>query len=329
MAEQLKGRWEAGGTADTFRQKRVEEPAAPFAVGPALEDPRRGFDGGDGQDAGERGDATPMREPKAPYHEGREPSRPREEPLGQTCAELCRALHKQGTLECELVGEDLFCISIDRDGDDKCVAGRLPRDQAIPDRGTIRSLSSWATHTASLEASAVDAFFELARDLERHGAPAKLGSEARRAADDERRHTHAMLQLAGRGLEGLKIARATGQAASLFELAKHNATEGCVREAYAALEAAHQAEYALSPEVRHTMTRIAADEARHALLSLDILEWSLALLSPRERRDIQAARDAACAALLASRTERPQSQLDTVLGIPTGERAATLIGALG
>ena len=52
------------------------------------------------------------------------------------------------------------------------------------------------------------------------------------------------------------------------EIARENAEEGCVRETFGALLAAHQAAYACDPEVREVMTRIAGDELRHAALAL-------------------------------------------------------------
>jgi len=48
---------------------------------------------------------------------------------------------------------------------------------------------AWLLAAAELEAISVRAFEELAAALTRHGAPAELSAAARRAADDERRHT--------------------------------------------------------------------------------------------------------------------------------------------
>ncbi len=51
--------------------------------------------------------------------------------------------------------------------------------------------------------------------------------------------------------------------------------EGCVGETVAALEAAELAEHVADPVLRSALTRIAADEQRHAELAFRFVEWAL------------------------------------------------------
>jgi hypothetical protein len=127
----------------------------------------------------------------------------------------------------------------------------------------------------------------LARELELHGAPNVLARVARRSMHDEIRHARIMSSLAGAPIE---VTVAIGQPRSLEEMALDNAQEGCVREAFGALEAAWQSVHAKDPVVRAANMEIARDEARHALLSLAIDDWS----APRiGRAKLRAAREEA------------------------------------
>src|SRR6185436_19643003 len=65
------------------------------------------------------------------------------------------------------------------------------------------------------------------------------------------------------------------RARTLAELAKDNAVDGCVREAWTAALALWQAEYALAPIVREAMRDFAHDKMRHAQLAWDIHRWAI------------------------------------------------------
>ena len=98
--------------------------------------------------------------------------------------------------------------------------------------------------------AAVPAFRELAAALAQHAnAPTSLVRRSRRAAADEVRHARILVSLAAReeGRAGARvIVRDVKGDRTLEALAAHNAAEGCVREAHAALVAGWQAESATS-----------------------------------------------------------------------------------
>ena len=86
----------------------------------------------------------------------------------------------------------------------------------------------------------------------------------------------------------------------LFELARHNATEGCVGEAIGAVQAAYAARHATDPAVASVMATIARDEARHAVLSFAIDDWLRPRLGAARRRAVDHALTEAIAAFHAA-----------------------------
>ena len=95
-----------------------------------------------------------------------------------------------------------------------------------------------------------------------------------RAITDENRHADLMQQLAHTcDGEPVPVIVKPGPPRSLFALACDNAVEGCVREAFGALEALWQSHTARDPALRRAMAEIAEDEARHAELAWDIVGW--------------------------------------------------------
>jgi rubrerythrin len=107
-------------------------------------------------------------------------------------------------------------------------------------------------------------------------------------------------------------------------LALDNAVEGCVRESYAALLAAHQQHAARDPQVRRTYARIARDEARHALFSLALHDALAARTTPEEQRTVEAAREEAVASVAHAAAVEPGESLRWALGLPDAERAVAL-----
>jgi hypothetical protein len=108
----------------------------------------------------------------------------------------------------------------------------------------------------------------------------------------------------------------------VFEVAVHNAVEGCVREAFAAIVAAYQARRA-APEFRSTFQSIAADELRHGQLAWDLHHWLLAQLPPSRRaavQDAQAEAMAELASVCADNARRTPARL----GWPSPPRAAAM-----
>ena len=168
-------------------------------------------------------------------------------------------------------------------------------------RGCDDPLGALFGSMAALEAESIPAFEALADALAAHGAPTRLQRAARRAADDERRHTLAMGALAA--AHGATVPTVTAPARAtptLVELARDNAVEGCVRETFGALVALWQAERAADPTVRATMRDIARDELRHAALGWQIDAWADAGLTPDDRAEVARAKRAAVAELRAA-----------------------------
>ena len=180
------------------------------------------------------------------------------------------------------------------------------------------------------EAASVYAFAALARELARLGAPAHLLARIRAAAADEVRHADAVARLvADRGGACRRPARQPFAERSAREIAVENAVEGCVRETWAALLAAHQARHAADPQVRATMRAIADDEARHAELAWAIDAWLQAALDDDARAEVEAARRTAAAALLAGvAADSPAAALVREAGVPARAAATRLAHGL-
>lgn len=179
---------------------------------------------------------------------------------------------------------------------------------------------------AHLEAAAVVAFEELEGLLVLHGAPLELRERCRQAAADERVHTAMLRALADRRGARVPVPRASGGAIDLYSLAVANAVEGCVRETWAALEAAVVARQAADPTVRAAFARIARDEARHAQLSWDLDGWLRGRLADRWA-EVEAARQGALEAL-PGQARAVARGTPATLGFPTEEQAGALVADL-
>jgi hypothetical protein len=158
--------------------------------------------------------------------------------------------------------------------------GRAPRSD-----GERLAAMAW------LEAVSVHAFDRLGRELTAHGAPAALLRDARRARRDEVRHTAMTAGLARRRGARARLPEAPPAPAvrTLFEVARENAVEGCVRETYGAVTGLVEAQTSRDPSLRRAMGSIAADECRHAELAWAVHAWAMARMSPDERASIEGA----------------------------------------
>jgi hypothetical protein len=156
---------------------------------------------------------------------------------------------------------------------------------------------------AYLEAASVSAFERLTRELEAYGAPDRLRTASRRAAQDEIRHARVTKRLAqGAGASVARVQVEPGEVRSLEDMAIENAVEGCVRETFGAAVAMIQAERAGDVQVRRVMKRISLDETRHAELSWAVARWLEPRLDRDSRRRVREAREQAIAALVRLRT---------------------------
>jgi hypothetical protein len=132
-------------------------------------------------------------------------------------------------------------------------------------------------------AAAVIAYRQLGRELQELGAPRSLLDRVRRAAVDSIRHTRFADGLALRfGSEPERPMIHAERPRTLPELARDNAVDGCVREAWSAALALWQAEYALAPLVREAMRDFAHDKMRHAQLAWDIHRWAIGRIEENE-----------------------------------------------
>lgn len=148
------------------------------------------------------------------------------------------------------------------------------RGVSLPRAFRPRSALAWLG-SASAERSAVGAFERLARDLASHGAPPALVERCLQAAAQEQDHTERCLRLVER-FSGLSLAPLPSPDApreSPSEIAAHSLADGAAGEGFAAAIAAIAATRAGDPEIAELLSDIARDEAGHAALSVDILEW--------------------------------------------------------
>ena len=167
--------------------------------------------------------------------------------------------------------------------------GRRPAGLCGSGRARTHSvLGQHFARAAHLEAASVPAFAAIARELRHHRAPSALWAAAESARRDETRHAWMMSRLARRhGARPAPAIVVPQPVRSLLVLALDNAVEGCVNEAYAALEATHQSVAARDPQVRRIHAAVAADETRHAAFSFALDAWLSSRLTPAERAQVR------------------------------------------
>lgn len=239
-------------------------------------------------------------------------------------------------------GRTRYLLHVDADGNvskvsseveheptDGCVPGRRPAGLELCSLPERDALAGYFARSAELEAASVHAFDALIAELRAHGAPASLLERAAQAGRDEVRHARDVARLArsfGGRVQPPRVARVAPR--SLEEVALENAVEGCVRETYGALIAAHQARRAADRRVRALYARIARDETRHAALSLDVAAWAAPRLSAAARQRVDAASRRALAALHASLQAPFAEPLISAAGLPRPEVATALLEQL-
>jgi hypothetical protein len=114
----------------------------------------------------------------------------------------------------------------------------------------------------------------------------------------------------------------------LEAIARENAVEGCVREAFGAVVAAFQARHAASGVVRRSMRGVARDEARHAALAFAVDRWIGGRLSDAARARVARARRKALGSLRRELRGEGSGAIFEALGLPTGTHARALLDAL-
>ncbi len=184
-------------------------------------------------------------------------------------------------------------------------------ERAARGAGLARHLSA----CAYLEASAVLAFDDLVIALSAAGAPRRWIDRCRRARNDEASHARVVGALARRSGGAIARPRRAATPPSILELARSNAAEGCVLEAWAAVRASWVATHASDPELRATYAADARDEIQHAQLAWDLHAWWLATLEPCDVAVLRAAQTAALADL-ADQAARCAELMPPELGLP-------------
>jgi hypothetical protein len=193
-----------------------------------------------------------------------------------------------------------------------------------------RELGTHFARAACMEASSVEAFRMLRDELVAYGAPRRLVKAAERAIRDEQRHVRQTSALARRfGEEPIApVPPPPRRLRSLEAMALDNASEGCVRETYSALECAWQAEVAGDPVVRATMRRIARDEMRHLALSWAVHRWVTGKLGAQARARLAAAQRDELVSLRKELTCDPHESLVTTGGLPRSRQSGALLDAI-
>jgi hypothetical protein len=217
---------------------------------------------------------------------------------------------------------------VEKEANPNCVVGRRPAGllSASACSRNVAPIVSYLTDAARLEGASILAFRQLARELTTHQAPRRLIVAARRAAQDEVRHTRVTAQLARRfGAKGFE-APSVGKvgARDLETIATENATEGCVRETFGAAVGTFQALRAQNAIVARAMRRIAVDETRHAILSWQVARWSERKLSPLAVKRVREARSEAVVQLRRELRSEPDASLVSALGVPSARDALAL-----
>jgi hypothetical protein len=207
--------------------------------------------------------------------------------------------------------------------------GRRPAGLVDEGRSDARSVGEVLARMAYLEAASVDAFRDLAAQLEAHGAPNALVKRLERARADEARHARDVGALArARGAEPPPVVVENAGARSLLALALENAREGCVRETWGAACAVAQGERARDPEVRETMRGIARDELRHVRLSWDIARWTEPRLTAADRALVTAERDRAVAELEREIENVMPEPWARALGLPSRMESRAILASM-
>jgi len=242
------------------------------------------------------------------------------------CAAICAGTSPFGGGSCYLqnpdAGAPVFQCTY-------CAVGRRVDGFAPSAASGGGAVGGYFAAVAQLEAASVIAFARMARELAAHGAPEALVAEARRAADDERRHARDTARLArARGARVPRLRRLADDVRPLRAVALDNAAEGCVRETFGALVATWQAARAADADVARVMDVIAVEETRHAALSWSVAAWLDGVLTDDDRAAVAAARAEAAAGLLAELAAPVDPVLVRDAGMPDAGAALALARAM-
>ncbi|MGO8997097.1 MAG: ferritin-like domain-containing protein [Polyangiaceae bacterium] len=152
-------------------------------------------------------------------------------------------------------------------------------DSALDERTRDALFRAWQRDGLEEHAS-IAAFARFTMLMLSVGAPPELVVGSQRASLDEVAHARACFALAARyhgtdvGPAPLDVHDSLGSL-SLAELAALTAEEGCVGETLGAVLAQEQLACARDPEVVRMLTKLVADELRHAELAWRFVRWAI------------------------------------------------------
>ncbi|MFO0588764.1 MAG: hypothetical protein U0441_14535 [Polyangiaceae bacterium] len=192
---------------------------------------------------------------------------------------------------------------------------RAPEVQRITSAQPSAAVGAYLASLANMEASCVSTFEALVEELSAHGAPPDLIDRARTAQAEERVHVVLVGRLAARnGATAGGVGRKRKpKTRSLSAFACRNAAEGCGTEAFHALTMAWAAHTARDLSMRSLAKHIAADEARHADLAIDVQSWASERLPPHKVARLREIRDTA---IRNAAREATSALVETRLGVP-------------
>ena len=259
------------------------------------------------------------------------------------CDQICLGY---SAADCEVVDASVFSLFVDSGMDASFDAspvvppgvlvtcgcyngGRRPAGLCAPRQRAASPLGGYLAGMAHLEAASVPAFGRMRGELAALGAPRRLLAAVECAIRDEQRHARLVARLAHRFGGVVDAARVRRfRTRSVEAMARENAVEGCVRELYGALVATWQARRAKDPDIRRAMVSIAADETRHAALSLDAARFFAERLDEHGRRRVARAQACEISRLYDAVSEEPHADLVREAGLPSAAESRRMLDAL-
>lgn len=190
-------------------------------------------------------------------------------------------------------------------------------------------VGAWLAGAAHAESVSRVSLRAVARELETHDAPLELVRSARTASAAALNNAAMLETLALRwGVRPRQPKVVSIAVRSLEALAAENASQGCVRETWAALEARYQSLAARDPVIRRAMDRVACDALRHAEFSWAVEAWARRRLERAARDRVEHARLEAVQELLGALSIERERELCVEAGLPTVATARGLARAL-
>jgi hypothetical protein len=208
----------------------------------------------------------------------------------------------------------------------ECIGGRRPigHQECVQEQN---GLGGYFARCAHMEASSVVAFVQLARQLRSFDAPQELINRCVEAANDEILHAHLFRHLASEQGASSAPVSPSKKEPNIYNIALHNALEGCITETWAALLAHWQSMHSTDANLRLMYKKIARDETRHGQLSWDLHRWFLSKLDCEQQEEIKKAQQQALVELTSVAGSRTPNF--SCLGLPSPNVAHQLAKDFG